>query len=125
MTSTELNEAIHELPDDLVVPCFGIGWRDVDWDAETGTLAVASEQVPSWFHLTLEHQLRRSWTGRSVRFCENNKWGYHEFEVDGVAWRRLRERVEAHVARPTVDTLTTLALFLDAIAPADAEVDVP
>lgn len=118
----DLNNALSDLGyenEKLAVPYFGWYWREVDFEADYCYLAVSPAEEPSWYHLTAEAQfLRQSYDfAGEVRFCQNNKWGYLEFKVEGEPWKKLVAMVKAHVANPTKEGIEELRVYMNSLAP--------
>lgn len=126
-TSNELNEAIRELDADFdgdAVPYFGWWWREVDWDADSVSLAASPASAPDWYTShSFESMMGVAWPGRETRFCENNKWGYPEFPVEGEQWQELRAKVEAVVDDSTPENIVALKLFMTSITPAESDLE--
>lgn len=117
--NAHLNAKLAALDEAYAPPCFGWYWRDVDFTADSVRLAVAPEKAPSWWGSTFEAQFQgKAWTGGGeVRFCQNNKWGYREFTVEGEAWAKLRELVVALVELPTFERRDELVAHMNSLAP--------
>lgn len=125
MTNEQLNERIHELDGwdmvDKPIMYFGWYWRDVDFAADYCTLAVLPSNEPSWHQHTIEAMMGQPHKGGgTVGFCENNKWGYTEFKVEGTAWRKLVDLVRSFVQRPTKQGHEELVAYMNSLAPVGA-----
>ncbi len=98
---------------------YGWFWRDVDFDADSVTLAHNYTEKPDWWdsvHTPATAATQRAVFGKAddwrsdggVRFCENNKWDYPMFEVSGDAWARLRSLCGASLEDEIFRFLQTL-----------------
>jgi hypothetical protein len=114
MTDGELNAALGELADKgddyapvelrggKAIPYYGWFWRNVDFSRPLW-LAYANgvgRDVPAW-----------------VGFCENNKWGYEEFQISSEATLAVRELCEAFVAAPSKNTARDVFEYLQTLKP--------
>jgi hypothetical protein len=115
MDNEQLNRGLVELvereeliPDALTtsgkaIAFYGWFWRAVDFDRPI-TFAYANGEgfdVPGW-----------------VGFCENNKWGYEQFEATEEQSRNVRSLCEALVVDPSKVRATILFDYMQSTRPA-------
>ena len=126
----ELNRAINALDyegiDGVERPIFYWGWywRAVDFDADHVRLAYSSDSPPPWYYQTAEFlMLGVAWHGKRCGFCENNKWDYQEFRVDGEEWDELRRLIRVLIDEPDASDGIRIARaaainhYMDGLAP--------
>jgi hypothetical protein len=97
MTTEEINDRLAKFENDDVPPrlCYGWYWRIVDFDRDDVWLGYMPDEEPDWWKTTAESKfLGQAYEPEGVRFCENNKWGYPMFKVEGEAWAELRRLCE-------------------------------